>query len=88
MAKIIRIETCVDCDHYSHAAYDDPDYCRKVEKDLLAGGVIPSWCPLEDAPEPIKSVDEYHRKMKGIEMFPEDGVRCRINFYSTPEDEG
>ena len=50
MAKIIRIETCVDCDHYSHAAYDDPDYCCKVEKDLLAGGVIPSWCPLEDAP--------------------------------------
>ena len=48
--KIIRVETCVDCEDYCHAHYDEPEYCRKVEKDLLPGGIIPDWCPLEDAP--------------------------------------
>ena len=60
------------------------------EVQYVAEGPCCSMClsKMHVSHTPIKSVDEYHRKMKGIEMFPEDGVRCRINFYSTPEDEG
>ena len=82
--KIIKIK---DCQHCPFVGTTD-DWCTNTGRDFQGHEGFPDWCPLEDAPEPIKSVDEYHRKMKGIEMFPEDGVRCRINFYSTPEDEG
>jgi hypothetical protein len=44
---------------------------------------------VEDAPEPIKSVDEYHRKMKGINWFPDDdNFRAGYGLYPPPEEEG
>ena len=81
MAKIIKIVNCDSCPYGPHQA----GLCKEVVP-FQEG--IPEKCPLEDAPEPIKSMDEYHRKMKGIEMFPDDGFRVGVGCYPAPPEEG
>ena len=56
MAKIIRVEKCSDC-NFNTVLYEDyyktsgNTYCLKASRDIYIED-IPSWCPLEDAPDP------------------------------------
>ena len=49
--KIIRIENCEACvPYYSCVPGVDGPYCNKQER-YIYRDEIPSWCPLEDAPD-------------------------------------
>ena len=48
MTKIIRIRTCFDCTHLE--MHSDSDVCMMLNR-MLDTKKIPSWCPLEDAPD-------------------------------------
>jgi len=55
--KIIKVSTCEECPEYSHHEYDLP-YCMKSERGIVYDdNPFPSWCPLEDAPEPPRPND-------------------------------
>ena len=76
MAKINKFEKCSDC-NFNTVLYEDyyktsgNTYCLKESRDIYTED-IPSWCSLEDAPDP-------HELWAAAQLMPgegiEDGVR-------------
>ena len=49
--KILKIDSCSDCKHYSYHEYED-SHCMESNRGIDSIG-IPGWCPLDDMPESL-----------------------------------
>ena len=63
MKKAIKIKNCLTCPYYSF----NFEQCKMLAKEWTSYGLIPAWCPLDDASEEeIKNDQNKSTLLKGL----------------------
>lgn len=59
MSRVIRIEKCAECPHWREPwGCSAMSYVLDASRQAMNPETIPTWCPLERAPEPKGASDE------------------------------